>query len=399
MKINKHTALAYNLFLISPFASIPFILIQLRKGTDKGVCLLVSLLIGILSMRYVPSFTNDKVRYIERNEFFTYYSFTDLINYFTSVSRPDYIFDYLNFLYSKLHLDIRFFFLIITTISIYLTLRAIKSILQYSVKNEFTYNNAFIIFFISSLSLANVMSGLRFFFAGSIFLWFIYYFLFRKKILLSIILCLIVAFTHFSYLLLTVGVVAAYYLRPNTKLLKAALVASFLSFLITPNILVNAINLLPIPELYFTKVALYTDYDVDYSANAIILRYIQTTWYYLALIFLVLSKPKENILFYYLIVIFAILINLMYPIPVVFLRYISFFKILFAVYLINLKITHKISNKVFILFLMLYILGFLVELFILRINIITSYFSSDMLYFFSVILNTDGLYDYLYLSR
>lgn len=395
MKINKYTALAFNTFFLIPIAAIPFIIVQLKRGSDKGVILFLSLFTGVLSMRYVPSFTNDKVRYIERSNIFSSFSIQDLFEYYISVSRPDYVFDFLIFLYSKLKIDIRFFFFCITALSIYVSLNAIKKILQSSTETKFRYNIIVLILFITAFSVPAVLSGLRYFLAGSIYLWFIYFFIFRKNYLLSSLLLTISILTHFSYSLVTIAILISL-TNPQDRLLKPILLLSTAFFLVPESFSTNILSLLPTPEIYINKVELYTTYEFDNSINSIILNFIKSAWYFFALIYLFFKNHKGNKSLYYMCLVLAVIINLMYPFQIVFFRYISFYKIIFAIYLAYLSLTSQISNKSFYFFIFLYLLGFIIDIFILRINLLTSYLSTDNILLFTSFLNKEGLYDFLY---
>ncbi|MDC9499814.1 hypothetical protein PSH39_19820, partial [Pseudoalteromonas sp. Angola-20] len=114
MSINKNTLIMYVLFILSPLLSLPLIFLQLKKKLDKGIIFIFSLFIAILSYRYIPNLTNDKARYIERSEMFSNFSFSQLLDYFSLVKRPDFIFDTINFIFSKLDVSIGFFFFFIT---------------------------------------------------------------------------------------------------------------------------------------------------------------------------------------------------------------------------------------------------------------------------------------------
>lgn len=56
------------------------------KKNDISIDILISILIGFFSLRCVPSFPNDKVRYIERSDLFVNYSLNDLLLYFKAVN-------------------------------------------------------------------------------------------------------------------------------------------------------------------------------------------------------------------------------------------------------------------------------------------------------------------------
>ncbi len=85
IKINKFYILTINSLLLSPIASIPFLVLQLRKKAAI-IDMLVSIIMGFFSLRYIPSFSNDKVRYIECSDLSVSYSLNNLLLYFKVVN-------------------------------------------------------------------------------------------------------------------------------------------------------------------------------------------------------------------------------------------------------------------------------------------------------------------------
>lgn len=381
MKINKHVVIIYNVFILSPFLSLPLLLIQLRKGIDKSVCFLISILMGFLSVKYIPHITNDKTRYIERNDLFSNYSFVDLFSYFNSTSRPDYIFDLLNYFFAQLNIDIRYLFFIVTFSTVYLFFSFVKKLINDSYSFTYTNTTLFIVFF--SFSLAGLLSGMRFMLAGSFFIWFVYYLYFDRKYVRAIILMILALSTHFSYSLLVLATLLSFFSN-STRTVKFCLIMSLLFFILPKSLVVNLLNFLSLPLEYETKIGNYTELDVEFSNNAVILSYIRNIWFYCAVIYLLLYKPDKNDRLYILVSVFLIFINIMYPIPVIFNRYIGFYKIIFATYLIYVSMNRSIKKVYFYLFLILYSIGWLVDVLIFRINFSESYSVSDLWSIFSI---------------
>ena len=86
-------------FVVSPFLSLPFMFMQLKRGNDKYIVLLLSILLGFLSYLYIPNVTNDKVEYFSRYELFVNFNYADLLLYFAQIYRADFLFDHLIFLF------------------------------------------------------------------------------------------------------------------------------------------------------------------------------------------------------------------------------------------------------------------------------------------------------------
>lgn len=70
MKNSGNVAFTWLMFLLSPFASIPLILLNIWKGRFKHPAILSSLLIGIISYLYIPTFSNDSDNYLEKHRAF-----------------------------------------------------------------------------------------------------------------------------------------------------------------------------------------------------------------------------------------------------------------------------------------------------------------------------------------
>lgn len=395
MNINKNVVVTFNAFLLSPFLSIPFLLIQLKKGIDTGICLIISLLAGIFSMLYIPNFTNDKVRYIERFEVFSKFTFSDFVSYFSDNSIPDYIFNSLIYSFSKLHLDIKYLFFLLTFLSVYLTLSAIKRIINRLSDESFIYSISVLLLVIFSFSLVNMLSGLRFFLGGSFFIWFIYFLYFDRKYAKAILVLLLSVLTHFSYAFMALAAIFAL-MNPPLRILRISLILSSF-FLIAPSSLFESIfSVIDLPVGYSNKVEVYTSIEIEYSGNFLVLSYIKNIWYYLAFLYLILSKETENNRFYILLVCFLILINITYPIPVIFNRYIGYFKIVFVTYLIYMIKTYNIRKPAFYLLYFLCLISFLVEIFVLRNNILESYQISEMWNIFHILLKEQESLRFIY---
>lgn len=399
MKINKLSILTVNTFLLSPILSIPFMALQLFKKNDNFITLLVSILIGFFSLKYIPSFSNDKTRYIERSYQFSDFNFSDLIFYLNTTNSPDYLFDFYIYFFIQLGVDFKYFFLIVTSISTYLVFKAIKGIVGSSLGKKFIYDNLSLIIVVSSFSLTNLLSGIRFFLAGSIFLWFIYYFYFEKKYFLSFLFMILALSTHFSYFLFIVATIIAFLIGQTEKKsissLKIFLLLSSLFFIIPRDIIEGLLTSLYLPTEYLYKVDLYIADSREDTESSIILNFLKNMWLYFSFVYLLFAKSKVDYRIYTLMVVFFISISFLYSIPLVFNRYLGYYKIIFSIYLI-LKIINKEDSRVLATLLLIsYLIGFLIEIFVFRINFFESYsFSSFVTIYHSFVLE-EGLPEFL----
>src|SRR5690554_4585474 len=99
IKLQKGTFETCLIFVLSPFLSIPFIFVQLKRGNEKLMTFLLSIMIGLLSFLFVPSSGFDKTVYIKRYLLFKEYNFAQLKDYFIFGLKPDYIFDTIIYLF------------------------------------------------------------------------------------------------------------------------------------------------------------------------------------------------------------------------------------------------------------------------------------------------------------
>lgn len=396
MKLPKKSLTTFYVFFLSPFLFIPFLILQLKAKKDSGVILITSLFLSILSFNYIAYITNDKARYIERFTAFNKYSIQDLITYYQESFRPDYIFDFINYIVSKSQLSDSYFFLLITFTTVFSLLTFIRKSIREDVPFNFCNKTFFLVLF--SLSLPALFSGVRFIFAGSMFVWFIYSFYIKKEkaLVISFVFLLLSISTHFSYLYLTLPVFFALFaLRTGLKVsyLKVLLVFSFLSHFIPPILFASLFDAINLPSGFANKVEIYTAHsEFESSYNAKILDLIKYSWYYFSIPVLLLYKPKNSNALLLLILSFFIFINIISPIPTAYYRYLGFIKIIFAIFIIKEFISNNLQKRLFIFLLFLYFIGFMTDILVLRTNFLESYSLSNSLTLFHVFLNKSETY-------
>lgn len=382
--------------MLVPFlATIP-LFFQLRKGKDNGACLLMSLLAGMLSFNYIPSYSNDKSRYIERGEYFSSLSFDEFIAYLTNSLKPDYIFDLLNYIIVSSGLkDVRVFFFVITFFTVYSILIALKKIIIKTTEKDFSYSLLTLILVIAAISLPNLLSGMRFTFAGSFFLWFIYFLAFNKRPIWATIFLLLSIATHFSYSLLGLAALAVL-IKPRVLVMKTALILSLLFYIVPQDFLTNITSVLSLPSGYISKVNAYTQSEIEFSREIVILSYLRNLWFYLTIPYLLKYNPKSYSTFFILVTSMIVFINFMNPITMAFDRYVVFFKILFSAYLIYETVALKKSKKVFYMFMMLFLLGWVVDVFVMRVNLLESYSIINLFTIFNIFSDLGSSHRVLY---
>lgn len=392
MTFSKYAVLTKNALFVSPVLGVVFLWVQLKKGVDKGAVFVVSFLFAILSMRYVPSFSDDKARYIERSEAFSEYSFGDYVGYLRETLRPDYLFDFLNFILSVSGVNVRYFFFLVTFCTIFSILLFFKKSLRVLAEANFRFSNLIFVFVVISISLPGLFSGLRFMLAGSFFVWFIYFCYIDKCFRKAAFFAFIALSTHFSYSYLLVALGLAYWVS-NIGILRALLVVSFGFYLIPVGLLESIFGWLSLPDGYHHKFSLYTELDRDVSKNAIILSHVRNVWFYFAAIYLVFDKDKSNKIFLSVLLLLFSSINFVNSIPVAFYRYIGFAKVVFLLYLLSKFVSGRLSHNCFYCFFVLYASGFMVDVLVLRVNFQESFFSAEFLLTVLAIFFEDSVHE------
>lgn len=394
IKLQKGTLETIIVFILSPFLSVPFIFAQLKKGNDKIMTLLLSVLVGLLSFLFIPSSGFDKTDYIERYNLFLNYDLAQLKDYFLYGLKPDYIFDSIIYLFAQLNISFHYLFLCLTTLTVYSVFRFVKITNEKSTNKRFYYNILFVVFILFSFSLPRLFSGIRFIFAASIFLWAIYYLLIDKKWSKGVFYFTATILTHFSFAFFIPAIILLVFWprKINPKLL---LLFSLLFLLVPKDLLQNLFSVLELSESYSNKTDAYLTMERETTINAQILLYLRNSWVYFSYVYILLiNKNKDNRLLLIFTVLLSI-VNISYSLPVVFDRYLVILKIIFTSYLINSKNNGSIKNIYFYFYFALACLSIFIDLYVLRPSIFASYSVSNMLTIAQVLSSKFNVVDIL----
>jgi len=290
--------------------------------------------------------------------------------------RSDYIFYSLIYLFSFLGIKFQILLFILGFFNVYIPLFLLSRVVDLSEIKEKKYF-LIIIFFISSISLVYIFSGIRQLLAFNFILLFLYQIIIKKKIYLAIFFYVLAALTHFSCVIfLPVFLISSFF---NNKLIL------FFSFSFSIFILIFGIdymssdfiiNLFSESEIYNKKLDSYiglsssTEQTTTLTYIALILK---SLWFYFAIIYSFIYWPKNKLFSNLLITsIFICFLFIFYP--AINIRFQSFFKIIFALYLIHnfVKLNHYRS---FIFFFIMYSFEPLYNIFRLQtISFIEGYF-------------------------
>lgn len=389
VNVKKHTLESIILFLLSPFITFLFQIYFVVKGSKFALNILI-ISLGLVGYIFVPSYSNDKTRYYERYEIFKNLNFEGFLKNLIFDKRPDFFFESLNFIFAYNNISIQILFFLINTFSIYTVFKVSDLITNY-----FKSNKRFVCFLLIlfSFALQHLYSGIRFTFASCILLWGIYFFQFKKAKILGVLLLLLSITTHFSMLVMVLAF-TVFILFKNVNY-KYIFYFSF-SFLILPKELLSQLfDFFTFSSGYETKVNSYVNEDdfitqnFDNNFSSIIVYYARNIWIYIAYIYLCFeSKNRDNRLLQLLYLFIAVL-NLFYAFPTVFSRYLILVKFIFTIYLIFNYLNNR--SKVIFTFLSLYFITFVVDLYIIRPNIIATFQDDSNISLLTILYRQVGL--------
>lgn len=386
VKLKNGTLETCFMFLLSPFLSIPFILIQLKLGRDKYMALLISILVGLLSFSYVPTFSDDKVRYIERYNEFKFFNYLDLWSYFKRVGRPDFIFDHFIFFFSKVSISFNYLFFIITFFTVLLIFNFIRKIAISEFHGQFNFSISIVLLILFSFSIPDLLSGIRFNLALSIFIWAIYYIFNSDNKMKGLLLMLLTILLHFSFSFFIIPLVLVYF-WPKKISLRLVLAFSLVFVFLPKEFLLNIFGFLSLPENYLNKASLYLENEVEFSDNAIILRYISQLWLLFVVYYFVFVNKERRSKLYYMVVISIAVVNITYAVPLVFNRYLILLKLLTTTFFIILYINKRIKPIYFYIFFLLSLLSFFIGFYVVKVNFEASYSLQNLITLVTIFSN------------
>lgn len=380
MKTN-YNKLEVFLFLFSPFLFFPILyrgLINCKKYSIE----LTAFLFGLMSYSYIPSITNDKVYYFEIFTDFDQVNAVEFIAAFLLTSQ-DFILQFIFHLASKLFIPVNFVFGLITYITVVLVLKSIKLIIEHRNHNKIKMNSSILSLFFFSFSFLDLLSGIRFVFAGSFVLYAIYFGLLRKKMLIPLFLLIIASFIHFSTLIF-IPIFLCLKLIKNHQFYKYIFIGSLLFIILPKEIIQNVISYFNLSTALESKSNSYINNDdfvksgIIYGTFGNLVIYIfSLTWIFCSYLYTLFQKHNNSILMNVFLLVAAVM-NFFYSFPTIFLRYSIILKFIFSILLLENYYKTK-NKKIIILFITLYSISFLSQIIISRNNIIASFFNLDII--------------------
>jgi len=385
-------AAKYIFFLIGPFFSLPFIILDILKK-NKAALTMLAFLIGILSFLYIPRYSNDKAYYYLLYEQLNSIEFNSFLLYLFQ-AKTDFIFYFLVYFFSILNIPLQYLFLILTFITVKIWFDVYyKTVSQYNINSkEFLLFYLFILF---SFSLAGLLSGVRFYFAISLSLLGLYNGIILQKRMNGFLLIVIAGLTHFSCLVFFPAYIALILFSKNFKLFKYLFFISFVFIFIPRDFLQNLFSSLNLFETHQTKVDSYLG-ESDSIENSIAignfnnyLRYFfKTLWVYFAYVYLFLTR-KNNSSLRNLLFISLTIANVFFSAPTVYNRYLILAQGVFILLLIE-DYFQNIRFKKFLNILFLVVMfNFLGNVYAMRDIFKKSYLKKDNILLTTILFKED----------
>ncbi|MGM1429347.1 EpsG family protein [Sphingobacterium lactis] len=407
MVVKKFRLETFILLIISPILALPSIIYQIIKK-DKWGGYFLSFILGLIGFLYIPSFSNDKSRYYERYELLHDYSFDEFKDYLIQLKKPDFVFDFIIFLFAKLQIPFEFFFLILTTVCVFLILKIVNKLISANhIRTQYSYL-AVVFFVVLSFSLPSLYSGARFTLGATIFAYGILQVLLFKKVKVGILIILLSTQIHFSLLYLTPALILLNAKVINDFPLRIFFLISLTFFLLPTGFLTQILGSLNLSESLSSKTSLYTEGDdfvsqnFDTNEGSYLMFLIRGVWYYAMIVLLLffskrLTFDRTSEITIKLLYLLIALTNLTYAFPTIFTRYILVVKLIFAVFLIYVHLFNRsaFTKQVFFLMYILFIGSFLVDVYVLRYNFSASLFQSDLMFLFNILTKKIEINDFI----
>ena len=380
LKSNKGTFEGVIFFLLSPMLSLPVILLNLFKGNAFMNRLLICLC-SFISFLYIPAFSNDKMRYLERYSNFKGLDLSEYLNYLIVTKRPDFILESLVYLFSKFSIRVELLFFLVTWITLTFLYEVIRKVSN--------LNNWLLLttFFFLSLSFPNLFSGIRFYFGFSILVYAIYQFFEVGNKRKFIFFALLALFTHFSMSFLIITVLITYYVKIRN--LKFLFFLSFGFFFIPKSLLAELVGFLDVSGSYNNKANNYLG-EVDAFGDSLsnfssfLAFHGKMIWYYFLSFYILFFRGKVDDLWWKYFVITAVFVNLTYAIPVVFFRYSLALKLIFLIFMIKDISYFRKKSQVY-LYLILCLIGALIEFNQIRYNLTESILKKENILIYGIL--------------
>ncbi|ELR68648.1 hypothetical protein C900_00159 [Fulvivirga imtechensis AK7] len=362
--------------LVSPILTFPVILFGLIKRY-KLALILLGLSFALISYQIIPRSTSDLAQHYKLFEAFTKMSFDEFLIYLQK--RPDFLFYYSLFFFSKTGLSPQWFTAAIT----YITVNNILRVYHFQFKKSSTSVYIFgIIILLLSIQWSLLFSGLRNYLAFSFVVLAIYNGIILKK-RFSFWWIILGCMIHYS----SIVFIPIYWLlvknRNKKNTCKAFFLLSIPFVFLSKDMLLQFIQLFPLPESLVFKMNWYLGKDdiiqeaIKASFAARISFFLQFLWVYFAYVYLLLTIRRTSYLRNIIYTIFFLL-NIFFAAPDPFNRFCYVARIFFLLLLLFELKYYRDKIPLYMFSMLMLIYGF-----------VDFYITKDV-YFWSL-FNTDAL--------
>lgn len=371
----KQPSVSKFIFILTPLFSFPFILKDIYDKKNVGL-VMFTLFMGVCVYLFLPTDLMDSARRYQLYENFQSISYEEFKFYLSF--RSDVLFYSLIYTFAQLNIKFQILLFLFSCFNVGVPLYVFKKVINKNKLNNTYYFLAFLLI-VSSLGLPYIFSGIRQLVAFNLVLLSFYHYLFKKNLKFSLLFSILGAITHFSVIIF----IPIIYLisKLNNKIILFVIIIAFVIGIIVPEDYIQSIFLSfdTDSQVYNQKIEAYSSVIRDTeetTAATALAKTLKQLWFYLAIIYAFFSSRKDTALFkIFLLVLLPI--SFLITFPGIAGRYIDFLKMIFALLLIDDYISKK--NKWFLIFLVLFLIAPLYDVFRLMTSSFLAIYSLEHL--------------------
>jgi len=375
------------ILLISPLAALPFSLMEIYKKQKIGI-ISFSIILALLASIFLPDFGMDSAK-----RYILYESFLDKdFNYFFNfylVNRADSIFYTTIFLFAYYGINFQILIFLYSLINIYIPLKIFISITD---KQEFKPKTFFLCFLTLLFSLSFIMyfSGIRQLTAYILIIYGYYLIYYRRKYISGTLFAILAPLMHFSMIPFLPLIFFARHFNLRNSLIILLMMVTIL-FFIPKEIFIGVLMQISSENMGINdKIARYLVFNSSSSDTSLLLAFsntLKSLWFYLLFPFLAYFQKYESHFKRFIFLTIIIILSSMFVSDLAAGRYISFLKILVALYLIEAFVNKIISGKILFLFVVLFSYEILFDFLIILADSFEYILSSQYLFLFQILLS------------
>ncbi|UII77602.1 EpsG family protein [Flagellimonas sp. HMM57] len=377
MRIDKNLLISGVGLLLSPFLALPGVILGILKKQSSALFLL-AVLFGLVEYQIIPKIIDDLARHYDLFEDMSSMSISRFFKYLST--RPDFLFYWIMYIFSKLGFSARFF---ASTVVFFILSNFFLVFHRLFNKYSSRLFTAGLLMLLLSFQWKLLLMGLRNYWGFS-FVLLAFYFYFFEKSKKGHIYLILACFIHFSSILF-VPVYIFFGRVKNEDLLCRVLFICSLGFVFIPKeALLVMVTLLPLKGNLQQKALGYlTGLDVieeamQESFGAVILYYIKILWTYFAYLYLLFTYKRKSLL-RNMVYILVFTMNIFSAAPDIFTR-IGYVVRPMMVFLILFELAKGYKNKFYLqLFFLILLLYTSTLVFILKDVLFNSLFDINSL--------------------